>query len=223
MVASFEADHKLLKEFIPHKTELADWNGKFYMSLVGFLFEKPSLLGIPSPIFRKFEEINLRFYVRRKIKNGWRKGVVFIKEIAPSSTIGLFAKWLYGENFISLPTKHSIKKIQDETQLCYNWKVRDGWNHMKLRYSNKELIPPPESLEAFIHDHFYGYTYGKNRSREFCIEHKPWKIFPGLSFGMKLNARELYGEAFSHYFNAPVSMPFLMDGSRTKVSFPTFI
>jgi uncharacterized protein YqjF (DUF2071 family) len=71
VTATFEADKKLLQKFVPAKTELNDWNGKYLMSLVGFLFSSPCLYGIPSPLFRKFEEINLRFYVRHKTGNKW--------------------------------------------------------------------------------------------------------------------------------------------------------
>ena len=89
LVATFEADKNLLREYIPYKTELNDWNGKYYMSLLGFMFSRPLIAGIPSPFYRCFEEINLRFYVRYKSRYGWRNGVVFIKEIAPAKLIGL--------------------------------------------------------------------------------------------------------------------------------------
>ncbi|QLQ07811.1 MAG: DUF2071 domain-containing protein [Anaerolineae bacterium] len=37
----------------------------------------------PLPFHRNFEEINLRFYVRRQAAEGWRRAVVFVKEVAP--------------------------------------------------------------------------------------------------------------------------------------------
>ncbi|MEI9911844.1 MAG: DUF2071 domain-containing protein [Bacteroidota bacterium] len=92
-----EADKSLLQKYIPYKTELNDWNGKYYISLLGFIFNRPVIAGIPSPFYRRFEEINLRFYVRHKTGNEWKNGVVFINEIAPSPIIGLVARWLYHE------------------------------------------------------------------------------------------------------------------------------
>ena len=64
LVATFETDKKLLNTYLPPQTELDDWNGRHYMSLVAFMFSNTRLMGIPSPFYRSFEELNLRFYVR---------------------------------------------------------------------------------------------------------------------------------------------------------------
>jgi len=220
LVASFVVEPKLLKDYLPQKTELADWNGKFYMSLVGFLFEKPAFLGIPSPFFRKFEEINLRFYVRHKSKQGWRKGVVFIKEIAHSLIVGTVAKWLYGENFISFPTNHQIKKDSNSTLTKYEWKINQSLNYIELRHDNQQSELNSGSLESFIHDHYFAYTKGNTSSKEFKIEHRPWKVFKGLSFGMKVDTLQLYGPSFVDYLEEVPASTFVMDGSFTRVSFP---
>src|SRR2546427_5648419 len=37
----------------------------FYISMVGFLFQRTRVLGAPIPGYQDFEEVNLRFYVRR--------------------------------------------------------------------------------------------------------------------------------------------------------------
>src|SRR5258706_12491650 len=94
LTATYETNKNFLKKFLPAKTELNEWNGKYFMSLVGFMFLKPALLGMASPFYRSFEEINLRFYVRHKERKSWKNGVVFIKEIAPARIIGLAAAWL---------------------------------------------------------------------------------------------------------------------------------
>jgi uncharacterized protein YqjF (DUF2071 family) len=114
-VVTFETDKKLLAKYIPYKTELNDWNGSYYLSLVGFQFSHPSINGIPMPFYRSFEELNLRFYIRYKSGNEWQKGVVFIKEVAPSPVIGMVARFLYRESFISLPMKHSIENTDTKT------------------------------------------------------------------------------------------------------------
>jgi uncharacterized protein YqjF (DUF2071 family) len=224
VVATFETDLHLLKKYIPAKTELNDWNGKYYMSLLGFMFSKPSLAGIPSPFFRSFEEINLRFYTRYKKDNAWKKAVVFIKEIAPSRLVGCAAKWLYHENFITLPTKHIITANKDEQRTEYYWKVAGNWNYLKMASDITPGDPDPASLEAFIHDHYWGCTkQSETKTREFQIEHRPWKIYSSRSFDMNLDAAAVYGNEFSEYFQHPPSACFLMDGSRTNVSVPVLI
>lgn len=224
LVATFEADKNLLREYIPYKTELNDWNGKYYMSLLGFMFSKPLIAGIPSPFYRCFEEINLRFYVRHKSRYGWRNGVVFIKEIAPAKLIGLTAKWLYHENFISLPIKHSFTGNDKEKKTAYYWNTGREWNYVKLVTSVNPAETGTSSLESFTRDHYFAYTrQSPGETREFEIEHPIWNIYPGISFDMKLDAETIYGKQFTDYFLEPPCASFLMDGSRTNVSFPVLL
>jgi uncharacterized protein YqjF (DUF2071 family) len=86
---NYEIDPIILAPLVPANTELDFYNGKTYVSLVGFLFQNTRVAGIPIPFHRNFEEVNLRFYVRRKADDGWRRGVVFIKELVPRRAIRL--------------------------------------------------------------------------------------------------------------------------------------
>lgn len=223
LVATFETDKNLLQKFLPAKTELSDWNGKHFMSIVGFMFSKPRLLNITSPFYRKFEEVNLRFYVRRKEKNKWKNGVVFIKEIAPSPLVGLVAKWLYHESFISLPMKHNLNITDAERNIEYRWKIGHSWNYIKIQASLSHSLSP-HTIEAFIADRHWAYTKaGDHRTFEFEIEHSPWNIFPSHSFEMNLDAAKIYGSEFAEYFHQKPLTVFLMDGSQTKVSYPKLV
>ena len=94
---NYEIDPAILTSFVPRGTELDFWNGKIFVSLVGFLFQKTCVCGIPIPFHRNFEEVNLRFYVRRKADDGWRRGVVFIKELVPRTAIAFVAQVLQRE------------------------------------------------------------------------------------------------------------------------------
>jgi hypothetical protein len=54
------------------------------VSLVGFLFCDTWVRGMPVPLHRTFEEVNLRFYVERLAEDGSRRrAVVFIRELVP--------------------------------------------------------------------------------------------------------------------------------------------
>ncbi len=85
------------------------WNGKTFVSMVGFLFQETSLLGIPALFHRNFEEVNLRFYVPRQTSEGWRRGVVFIKEIVPRRLVALIARTVYKEAYVALPMRHTLQ------------------------------------------------------------------------------------------------------------------
>jgi uncharacterized protein len=221
VVATFETEKKTLQPFLPPGTELNDWNGKICMSLVGFMFTNTSLFGIPSPFYRSFEELNLRFYVRRREGNLWKKGVVFIKEIVPARLIGWMGKLLYRENFISLPMHHAIYTGNNSQVVEYYWKVNKQTNFLKIRSSLLPAISNMHTLDHFISEHYTAFNRkGADRTISFNIEHRPWKVYPALTFDMRIDARLLYGDTFAEAFtNKPLGV-FLMDGSRTTVSAP---
>ena len=80
---NYEIDPAALAPFVPAGTELDQWQGKTYVSMVGFMFLNTRVMGISIPFHANFEEVNLRFYVRRQAPDGTRRGVVFIKETRP--------------------------------------------------------------------------------------------------------------------------------------------
>lgn len=62
---NFEIDPAAVRPLVPAGTELDDWRGRTFVSLVGFMFLNTRVLGVGVPRHRDFEEVNLRFYVRR--------------------------------------------------------------------------------------------------------------------------------------------------------------
>ena len=78
---NYEVDRQVLEKYVPAETEIDICNNKCYVSLVGFLFKETKVLGLKVPFHVDFEELNLRFYVKRFENGEWRRGVVFIKEI----------------------------------------------------------------------------------------------------------------------------------------------
>ena len=95
LMVNFPIDPKILQPNLPCHTELDDFEGTYYVSLVGFLFANTKVMGISYPFHRTFEEVNLRFYVRYKEDGRWKRGVVFIREIVPKPAISFVANRLY--------------------------------------------------------------------------------------------------------------------------------
>ena len=112
---NYEIEATTLAPFVPAGTELDSWNSRTFISMVGFLFQNTRIFGIPIPFHRNFEEVNLRFYVRRKTDGGWRRGVVFIKELVPRRAIAFAARLFYSENYVALPMTHIIEDFPRES------------------------------------------------------------------------------------------------------------
>ena len=87
IMANYEIEDSYLLPYLPKGVELDYFEGKSYISLVGFLFKNSSIFNIPMPSMGTFEEVNLRFYVVRKVGNELRRGVVFINETVPNQLV----------------------------------------------------------------------------------------------------------------------------------------
>jgi hypothetical protein len=96
---NYPAHPSLLTPLLPSCVELDLWKDQAYISVVGLLFEHLAFCGIPVPVYRRFEQVNLRFYVRRPVGSGWRRGVVFVKEFVPHRLLAAAARVLYNQNY----------------------------------------------------------------------------------------------------------------------------
>src|SRR5665213_1109671 len=84
---NYAIDPAILQPYVPAGTELDSYHGVTCASVVGFQFLDTRVLGISFPFHKNFDEVNLRFYVRKKHGGGWRRGVVFIRELVPRFAI----------------------------------------------------------------------------------------------------------------------------------------
>src|SRR5687768_6589442 len=105
LMLNFAVEPGVVEPLVPRGAEIDFWHGRTYVSVVGFRFERTCVLGVPAACYRTFDEINLRFYVRRRHGDDWRRGVVFIKEIVASRVIAWVARRFYNENYVCLPMR----------------------------------------------------------------------------------------------------------------------
>jgi uncharacterized protein YqjF (DUF2071 family) len=216
---NFEIDPSLLAPFVPSGTELDWWNGKLLISVVGFLFLNTRVFGIPIPFHRNFEEVNLRFYVRHKAEDGWRRGVVFIKEIVPRTAIALTARAFYNEPYIALPMSHRIvSEVSLVRSVNYSWKFGGRQNCLALA-TRGEAQPLREGSEAeFITEHYWGYNAQKDGSTlEYQVEHPRWRFYDVTDARLECDVAGLYGERFCDSLNRKPSSAFLAEGSAVTV------
>src|SRR5204862_3173611 len=132
---NFVADPKLLEPLLPHGTELDFYEGRTFLSVVGFLFLDTFVLGLPIPWCRDFEEVNLRFYVRRKNVDDWRRGVAFVRELVPRRAIAVVARTFYGEPYSALPMRHSLEHKDGHVLADYQWRRGLRWETLGMTAS----------------------------------------------------------------------------------------
>ena len=234
---NYEIDPAVLSALLPAGVELDDWQGKTLVSMVGFMVLRTRVLGLPIPAHRNFEEVNLRFYVRRRVGQEWRRGVVFVKEIVPRPWIAQIARRLYQENYVSMPMRHVIENRpkQAETESAhpwlveYIWKSRAHWYNLSShvnRMGALALSPRDEpqevaagSEEAFISEHYWGYTrLSATRTGEYRVEHPTWRVWTVAQPYLLCDVRSMYGEAFAAALNHRPHSAFLAEGSNVQVN-----
>jgi uncharacterized protein YqjF (DUF2071 family) len=196
-MANYEVPSSLLRPFLPLKTELDLFNGICYMSLVAFRFWNTRIRGVAVPLHANFEEINLRFYVRYKESDIWKRGVVFIKEIVPRAAISFIANTFYQERYETMPTRSQVEALPGSLWVKYMW---------GKKYSNEIIVDAHPvsrpvitgSVEEFITEHYWGYTQQKgNTTKEYKVDHPQWNVHTVNNYNIVCDFGKLYGPAFS--------------------------
>ena len=218
IMANYEVNPSILKPYVPKGVELDFYKYKTYVSLVGFMFKKTSLFGLPIPFFGSFEEINLRFYVRKIEGKKIKKGVVFINETVPFKIVARLANKLYKEHYISIPTKSTID-IGTLKNIKYEWKMKDKWNSISVHSEiNKHKIEP-SSMEEFIFERYFGFTkLSSNNTQEYRIHHPKWMTNKILNNSIDCDFGMMYGNAFSNLNNQVPSSIIMAEGSQVNVN-----
>jgi len=87
LMLNFAVEASLLERFVPAGTELDAFEGRTYLSLVGFEFNR----------------------LRRSSK----RGVVFIREFVPKYAVAVVARFAFNENYSCVPMPHRIETRAD--------------------------------------------------------------------------------------------------------------
>jgi len=218
IMVNYEVEPEVLKPYLPFGTELDSWNGKYFVSVVGFKFLNTKVMGIKFPFHINFEQVNLRFYVKRKVGNEIRHGVVFIKEIIDKSIVKFVARMLYKENYVQQPMRHSWKEGKDHFNIKYEWKLNNKWNSISVKTKKILVDTLKNSQERFIAEHYWGnIQIKKNKSYEFKVEHQPWKMYSLINYNIDVDFEAVYGKSFSILKNQQPSSVFLVEGSEVSL------
>ena len=214
---NFVVDPKIVAPLVPPGTELDFENGETFLSVVGFLFLDTRLLGLPIPLHCDFEEVNLRFYVRKKSADTWRRGVVFVRELVPRRAIALVARAFYGEKYLALPMKHEIEHVDPKLKVEYSWRRGRKWESLKMSASGEPQAIAAGSHAEFITEHYWGYTCVRAGCSEYRVEHPRWKIWNANNFEFRGDTAALYGPQFVETLSAPPRSAFIAEGSPITI------
>ncbi|MGE5446431.1 MAG: YqjF family protein [Ignavibacteriales bacterium] len=223
---NYEIDPAILIPYVPGGTELDSWNCKTFVSIVGFLFLHTKVMGLSIPFHRDFEEVNLRFYVRRKGKEGWRRGVAFVKEIVPKRAVATVARAVYKENYIWAPMRHRIEmesgSLKKNGSVEYAWRCKGRWNNLRVKTIGNPQAAAVGLAEEFITEHYWGYAARRDGGCvEYKVEHSPWLIWQVGESSLNCDLAEVYGSEFVNCLSSVPSFAFLAEGSPVIIRMKT--
>lgn len=227
IILSWKVDAGTLRSHLARGTELDLWQGDAVASVVAFDFRETRIHGLPVPFHTRFPEVNLRFYVRRKLADGtWRRGVSFIKEMVPLALVATAARRLYGEPYEALPMNRVAvpeEPLSDPgssatRSLVYEWK-RDGeWERVLALLTSPPRPMRGASIEEFLAVQEWGYTRRPNKpTLEYRVEHPRWRITHVTDCYLEADVASLFGRPFADALSAPPLSTFVAEGSPVSV------
>ena len=226
LLFSWPIDREALASFLPDGLEIDSWGGNAYVSLVGIRFEAIRVFGMPAPV-ASYDEVNLRFYVRRKALAGdsW-PGVVFIRQLVPSRVTAWCARVIYAEPFEFAAVGHHFDSPghdgADATcRVAYHWDCRGHRQKFYAETAAAPALPATGSLDEFLTARHWGYN-GKpgTRTRAYQLTRPPWPVRQTSRWELDCDVDAVYGEPFAGAMRQPPASALLAAGSRTAVSLP---
>ena len=216
----------LLEPLLPGGLEIDHWGGAAYISLVGLWFDDVRVCGIPAPA-RRYEEVNLRFYVRRPPgADDGGPGVIFIRQLVPRRMTAFLARRIYGEPFLSVPMCHRFGGVDaadpaGECRVEYGWRSNGRQDGFWLESAAEPGYAARGSLEEFLTARYWGYN-GKPGAgaRAYNLTRPPWLIRRAGAWGIDCDFDSLYGPELGSAMAGPPAAALLASGSWAKLNRP---
>ena len=216
-IFNYEVSPQILEQYLPYKTELDLWEGKCYVSIIGFVFLNTKVLGIKVPFHINFEELNLRFYVKYFDGKEWKRGASFIKEIVPKKLITLIANTMYSEKYVTSPMQQLIAVNNEGLEVEYQWQYKNEWQSVNIVATNECSSFEKNSIEEFITEHYWGYTkVTDTKTYEYGVTHPQWQMYPVKSYETIIDFSQ-YGNEFSFLNNVKPNSVILAEGSLITI------
>ncbi len=220
LLVNYAAPTDLLARHLPAGVELDLYQGRALVSLVGFRFLHTRLLGrVPVPFHVNFDELNLRFYVLRRMPDGEvRRGVVFVREYVPRFAIATTARLLYQEPYVAVPMRHRLALDGKAKEVEYAVRVEGAWHALSGRAEGPAFSVTEDPEADFIVEHYWGYTRRTAEvTGEYRVVHVPWHVQRVSGAALRRRSVSRLRPGVAAVLSQPPVSAMLADGSPVKV------
>lgn len=216
VILTYAVDPARIIDLVPAGTTLDWWHSQAFVSLLAFQFLDTRILGTPVPFHQDFEEVNLRFYVRRSTDEGVRLGVVFIRELVPRPFVGGMARLLYREPYQVVPMRSKVSP-GPPPDVEYQWNVENHRCTVAAAGDGAGSEPEPGSLVEFLTVRHWGYNGERGKDTlEYHVAHPRWNVWHAENVHVDYNPETLCGLDLAPQLDKPISA-LVADGSAVTI------
>jgi uncharacterized protein YqjF (DUF2071 family) len=213
-LATYAVPEELLAPRLPPGLELDRREGCCFASLVAFDFLGTNVFGVPWPGFRNFPEVNLRFYVRQ----GDRRGVVFIREFVPKAIVAWVARMMYNEPYFATTMSSSVVELDDRVAVVHRVDYGGRTHTLHVTGVKPAFRPDNRSPEHFFQEQEWGFGMTKDKQTlVYRVEHPAWDVYRVADSEIDLDWATVYGPEWGILQNAQPYSVILAAGSRVTV------
>jgi uncharacterized protein YqjF (DUF2071 family) len=221
---NYSVSPELLDPLVPAGTSLDLWDGNAMVSVVGFRFLRTRVFGVPVPFHRDFDEVNVRFYVLRRMPDGEiRRGVVFVRELVPRAAIAVVARLLYNEPYRTLPMNSVAPTVPVDApgRVTYTWQASTGQEQVSATAIGTPRIPVAGSEAEFVTGHYWGYTRQRDGgTAEYEVRHVPWRVWDVADPALAVQAPSVFGAELDSVLAQRPRSALIAEGSPVTVFYP---
>ncbi|MEJ2688469.1 MAG: DUF2071 domain-containing protein, partial [Deltaproteobacteria bacterium] len=216
LLFNYAVEPELLTPYLPAFTELDFHRGNCFLSLVGVQLQDLKVYGIPFPLHRNYAQVNLRFYVRRRLGNGaCRSGVVFLRQVVPHRIIAWGARRIFNEKAVRHRIDCTLREVDQQSSLVeYGWYNRQQRHFIKAAFQEQSYFEVPAAERKFFVERHWGYCSQKDGGcLEYRFDHPPWPAYRALDASEVVSVGDFYGPPFTSVFDARPDSVFACRGS----------
>ncbi|HKE19548.1 MAG TPA: DUF2071 domain-containing protein [Kofleriaceae bacterium] len=224
---TFAIDPRALRGLVPVGTEIDTFDdGRAPLSMVALRFDDSRVLGLPIPFARSYDQVALRFYVRRWLGGDrWRRGTVPVIEFVPVSALVSAGHVLYGEAYERRPVTSRVRPPDPGTnrggRAVYRWRTDRSIHRLAVDFSGELHLPAPDSREAFLVERYWGYlARHADLTSEVRVDHPPWRIWSAAEGHLTAEVPQLFGDRFARALASPPVSVVVAEGSRLELHRP---
>lgn len=195
ILANYPIEEDFLVARLPKGLEPDRFEGRCWVSLVGFRFEKTRVFGIGWPGFRQFPEWNLRAYVRC----GSDRGVIFVREYVESRWVSWVARQAYNEPYMAAPMSHRREELPAATLYAYRVFAGERWHELSAEIHHNGRQPQIGSSARFFTDQSWGFgRSSRGQLSRYAVKHPLWSVETVEAYQIDVDWDRLYGAEWSH-------------------------